>query len=63
MTEPNITIELYMVLHGLSTIGAITIFLIRNEHRITKLEVSHKDLKDQHNTLTAMGTTAHAHKP
>lgn len=31
-------IQSYLILHGVTTVGAIVIFLVRNEHRITKLE-------------------------
>jgi len=29
---------LYMALHGVTTIGAIIVFIIKIEHRLTKLE-------------------------
>jgi len=56
MTE---TITTYLVIHGVTTVGAVIIFLIRNEHRITKLETTLTILKEQHDRLTAKGTAAH----
>ena len=52
-------IQAYLIVHGVSTVGAIIIFLIRNEHRITKLEVSHDSLKASHDALTRHGTVSH----
>ena len=52
-------IQAYLVIHGVSTIGTIIVFLIRNEHRLTKLEVSHENLKASHDVLTRLGTTPH----
>lgn len=49
----------YLIIHGFITVGALVGFLIRNEHRITKLEVEHKNLKNSHDTLTGHGTVPH----
>jgi hypothetical protein len=38
----------YLVLHAITTIGAIVIFLIRTEHRITRAETILTLLKEQH---------------
>lgn len=53
-------IEAYLIIHGVVTVGAIITFLVKNEHRITKLEVDHENLKDSHDTLTNYGTLFHA---
>jgi hypothetical protein len=53
-------IEAYLIIHGVITVGAIITFLVKNEHRITKLEVDHKHLKGSHDTLTHHGTIPHA---
>ena len=55
----NPVIQTYLWVHGISTVGAIVIFLIRNEHRITKLETTLKNLKDSHDALTDYGTIRH----
>ena len=52
-------VQTYLVIHGLSTIGAIVIFLIRNEHRITKVETTLNNLKDSHDQITSHGTIGH----
>jgi hypothetical protein len=52
-------ITTYLLVHGLSTIGAIIIFLIRNEHRVTKLETSFNNLKETHDRLTGHGIIGH----
>ena len=52
-------IQAYLIVHGVSTVGAIIIFLIRNEHRITKLEVTLDSLKTSHDVLTGRGTVSH----
>lgn len=52
-------IQTYLVIHGVSTVGAIVVFLIRNEHRITKVETSLGSLKESHDTLTDHGTIRH----
>jgi hypothetical protein len=49
----------YLIIHGVITVGALIGFLIRNEHRITKLEVEHKGLKNSHDVLTSHGTIPH----
>ena len=52
-------IQAYLLIHGLSTVGAVVIFLIRNEHRVTKLETSFNNLKEIHDRLTNHGTIGH----
>lgn len=49
----------YLIIHGVSTIGAIMLFLIRNEHRITKVETFLNNLKESHDILTDHGTIRH----
>ncbi len=49
-------IQTYLFVHGISTVGAMIIFLIRNEHRITKLETNLNNLKTSHDALTNYGT-------
>lgn len=52
-------IEIYLTLHGITTIGALIGFLLRNEHRITKQETMLSNLKEQHDRLTGMGFIQH----
>jgi hypothetical protein len=52
-------VEIYLVAHAITTLGALAGFFIRNEHRITKLETSLSALKDQHDALTGIGTIPH----
>jgi len=52
-------IEIYLVAHAATTLGALIGFLIRNEHRVTKLETSLSALKESHDTLTNKGTSRH----
>lgn len=52
-------IQAYLIAHGVSTVGAIIVFLVRNEHRITKLETSLNNLKESHDALTDHGTIRH----
>ena len=49
----------YLIIHGVSTIGLIVIFLIRNEHRVTKVETTLNNLKESHDALTSHGTIHH----
>lgn len=49
----------YLIIHGVSTIGLIVIFLIRNEHRVTKVETTLNNLKESHDALTSHGTIQH----
>ena len=56
-------IQAYLVIHGVSTVGIVVVFLIRNEHRLTKLEVSHDNLKTSHDVLTGHGTVSHGTQP
>jgi len=52
-------IQTYLCVHGVATVGAIVIFLIRNEHRITKVETILNNLKESHDELTDHGTIKH----
>ena len=52
-------VQTYLIVHGISTVGAIVIFLIRNEHRITKVETTLNNLKDSHDQITHYGTIGH----
>lgn len=52
-------IQTYLAIHGISTIGAVVVFLIRNEHRITKMETRLDYLEKSHDTLTAKGRIGH----
>ena len=52
-------IQTYLIAHGVSTVGAIIVFLVRNEHRVTKLETSLNNLKESHDVLTDHGTIRH----
>jgi hypothetical protein len=56
MMEP---LYIYLAIHGLTTVGSVIVFLIRNEHRITKLEVVQNNLKTSHDVLTCHGTIPH----
>ena len=49
----------YLIIHGITTVGTMMLFLIRNEHRITKMETRLDYLEKSHDTLTARGTTPH----
>lgn len=51
--------QAYLLVHGLSTVGAVVVFLIRNEHRITKLETAFNNLKESHDSLTSYGNLPH----
>lgn len=62
MNQPIGLLEGYLLVHGVSTIGAIIIFLIRNEHRLTETETTLKLLKDQHDIITGRGTIPHEMK-
>ena len=54
------TIEvLYLIFHGVVTLGALIGFLIKNDHRITTVEVELRALKESHDTLTHHGTLPH----
>lgn len=56
-------IQSYLLAHGITTVGAMVIFLIRNEHRITKMETRLDYLEKSHDTLTAHGTVPHGQDP
>lgn len=43
--------EIYLVIHGITTVGAIVGFFIRNEHRITKLETTLDILHREHTRI------------
>ena len=60
MTTPDLY---YLGLHAATTVGTVVIFLIRNEHRITKIETRLDYLEKSHDTLTARGTVPHASDP
>lgn len=51
--------ETYLWVHGLSTIGAIIVFLVRTEHRITVVETKLGLLKESHDHLTGHGQVGH----
>jgi NADH:ubiquinone oxidoreductase subunit 2 (subunit N) len=59
MIDLTTAILYYLLIHGVSTIGAIIVFLIRNENRLTKLETSLNGLKTSHDVLTNHGTIGH----
>lgn len=59
MIDLTTAVQTYLVVHGVSTVGAIVVFLIRNEHRITRLETSLNNLKESHDALTDHGTIGH----
>jgi len=59
MTFDFMTTYIYLAIHGFSTVGAIIIFLIRNENRLTKVEITLQLLKDQHDKITKYGTLPH----
>lgn len=44
-------IEIYLTIHGITTVGAIIGFFIRNEHRITKLETTLDILHREHTRI------------
>ena len=50
---------LYMIIHGLTTVGGLFTFLIRNENRMTKIETRLDVLGKQHDRLTNYGTDFH----
>lgn len=52
-------IQTYLLVHGISTVGGIVFFLIRNEHRITRVETTLNNLKTSHDVLTEHGTIPH----
>lgn len=52
-------IQTYLIVHGFSTIGVVVIFLIRNEHRVTKVETTLNILKETHDAITSHGTIQH----
>lgn len=49
----------YLIIHGIVTVGALIGFLIRNEHRITAIEINFNNLKNSHDILTNHGTLPH----
>jgi len=52
-------IQIYLAVHGVTTVGSLIAFLIRNEHRLTRLETKQESLEKQHNALTSYGTKPH----
>ena len=59
MIDLTTAVQTYLAIHGVSTIGTIIVFLIRNEHRITRLETRLNHLKESHDVLTDHGTMRH----
>ena len=59
MIDLTTAVQTYLAIHGVSTIGTVVIFLIRNEHRITRLETTLNHLKESHDVLTEHGTIGH----
>lgn len=59
MIDLTTAVQSYLIIHGVSTVGTIIVFLIRNEHRLTKLETSLNHLKESHDALTDYGTIGH----
>lgn len=55
----NDQLIIYLIIHGITTVGSTVVFLIRNEHRITRLETKLENLEEQHNIITRQGTTQH----
>jgi len=55
MIETPPTIILYLLVHGITTVGSIMLFFIRNEHRITKIETKLDYLERSHGLLMATG--------
>lgn len=51
---------LYLIFHAIVTLGVLIGFLIRNEHRITVIEVNLNNLKTSHDVLTHHGTVPHS---
>lgn len=45
----------YLIIHGITTVGAILVFFIRNEHRMTKTETTLDLLLKDHDRRTAQG--------
>jgi hypothetical protein len=44
--------EIYLVIHGITTVGALVGFLIKNESRLTRLETTLKLFHDEHMRIT-----------
>lgn len=59
--EPALTS--YLIIHGIATVGSVVVFLIRNEHRITKLETTLALLKEQHDRYTSPTLDLHRTNP
>lgn len=47
---------IYLGLHAATTVGTVVVFLVRNEHRITKMETRLDYLEKSHDAYTAKGT-------
>lgn len=60
MTDPELY---YLGIHAITTVGTVVVFLIRNEHRITKMETRLDYLEKSHDALTARGTVPHTSDP
>ena len=44
--------EWYLIIHGLSTVGAVIVFMLRNEHRVTKLDTNLDRIMREHDDIT-----------
>ena len=53
----------YLIIHGVTTLGAMVTFLVRNEHRITRLETTVTLLKEQHDRYTMPAFPFHKQQP
>jgi hypothetical protein len=59
----NETITIYLLIHGITTIGAVIMFLLRTENRLTKTETRLDTIERQHNAITAYGMSPHPQHP
>ena len=55
----NTDLLIYLAIHGTATVGSLVAFMVRNEHRITRIETKLETLELQHYALTKDGTTPH----
>ena len=53
------TVNIYLIIHGITTIGAVVAFLLRTEHRMTRTETRLDTIEKQHNVMTAYGLVPH----
>jgi hypothetical protein len=56
----NTELLIYLAIHGTATVGSLVAFMVRNEHRITRIETKLENLEKSHNMLTDHGTIGHA---